>query len=48
MITSDGYYRYGGSFTTPPCSGDVLWTVFRTKINISSSQVKFFYQKLLD
>uniref|UniRef100_A0A8C3T5P6 Carbonic anhydrase n=1 Tax=Chelydra serpentina TaxID=8475 RepID=A0A8C3T5P6_CHESE len=33
------YFRYNGSLTTPPCSQNVLWTVFRQRARISASQV---------
>lgn len=36
----NGYYRYIGSFTVPPCREGVIWTVYETKIKISESQVK--------
>lgn len=34
-----GYFRYTGSLTTPPCTEGVIWTLYRTKIDISYSQV---------
>lgn len=34
------YYRYQGSLTTPPCNEVVIWNVFETPINISSSQME--------
>lgn len=33
------YYRYSGSLTTPGCHESVTWTVFKTPIQISFSQV---------
>ncbi len=35
-------YRYFGSFTTPPCSEVVHWTVFNEPIEISSAQIDQF------
>ncbi|CAF1087406.1 unnamed protein product [Brachionus calyciflorus] len=43
-LKTDGFYRYLGSLTTPPCTEGVKWTIFRTKINISENQIKEFYQ----
>ncbi|CAL8261901.1 unnamed protein product [Merluccius merluccius] len=34
----DEYYRYDGSLTTPPCYPSVLWTLFRSPIQISPKQ----------
>jgi carbonic anhydrase len=41
---SRAYYRYMGSLTTPPCSQNVLWTVFRDPIEASREQVQQFSQ----
>ncbi len=35
-----GYYTYSGSLTTPPCTQDVTWNVYKTPITISVNQVK--------
>jgi len=40
------YYTYGGSLTTPPCSENVTWFVFKTPIAVSVDQVKEL-QKLM-
>ncbi|XP_074654778.1 carbonic anhydrase 2-like [Tubulanus polymorphus] len=34
------YYRYEGSLTTPPCSENVKWTVFREPLRISHHQLR--------
>lgn len=33
------YYRYYGSLTTPPCYESVIWTIFKEPIYMSASQV---------
>ena len=36
------YYTFMGSLTTPPCSEDVLWMVFKQPVTISAEQVAIF------
>lgn len=37
------YYHFMGSLTTPPCSEEVNWNVFKTAVSISKAQVKQFF-----
>jgi carbonic anhydrase len=36
------YYTYMGSLTTPPCTEDVLWMVFKQPLKISPEQIAIF------
>jgi carbonic anhydrase len=38
------YYRYNGSFTTPPCTEGVKWFVMNTSVGLSDAQVDAFRQ----
>lgn len=40
------YYTYDGSLTTPPCTENVSWYIFKTPITVSVDQVKQL-QKLM-
>ncbi|KAK7126221.1 hypothetical protein R3I93_021567 [Phoxinus phoxinus] len=35
----EGFYRYGGSLTTPPCFQTVSWTLFNDSIRVSRRQL---------
>jgi len=41
-ILDGDYYRYDGSFTTPPCSEIIKWFVFRQSLSMSMAQWKTF------
>ena len=39
------YYKFMGSLTTPPCSQNVKWQIFKTPLEVSKEQIdKFFSQ----
>ncbi|AFC25134.1 carbonic anhydrase [Saprospira grandis] len=40
------YYHYTGSLTTPPCSENVQWYVFKTPIDISLKQAKVLEENM--
>ncbi|MGH6718639.1 MAG: carbonic anhydrase, partial [Alphaproteobacteria bacterium] len=37
-----GFFRYMGSLTTPPCSEGLTWTVFKTAVEASVTQIQQF------
>ena len=39
---SRDYYTYMGSLTTPPCTENVLWMVFKTPIQLAPEQIGIF------
>ncbi|QCD88168.1 alpha carbonic anhydrase 7-like [Vigna unguiculata] len=42
------YYRYIGSLTSPPCSENVVWTVFREVRSVSQEQIKMLKEAVED
>ena len=46
QIRGNKFYRYDGSFTTPPCTEPVTWTVFQDPINITFAQATEYMYKL--
>ncbi|KAJ1145114.1 hypothetical protein NDU88_011406 [Pleurodeles waltl] len=42
------FYRYPGSLTTPPCTENVIWTVFDEPIVLSHTQINLLENSLLD
>lgn len=39
FLNPSRYFRYFGSLTTPPCTENVLWTVFMDPVPITREQV---------
>jgi carbonic anhydrase len=42
MPTNKDYYKFTGSLTTPPCSEDVKWHVYKTPLTVSKAQASAF------
>jgi carbonic anhydrase len=42
LPTNQGYFRFEGSLTMPPCSEHVRWFVLKTPVEISPAQVQKF------
>jgi carbonic anhydrase len=40
LPSNKAYYTYSGSLTTPPCTENVSWYIFKTPITVSVDQVK--------
>jgi len=43
MPKEKAYYRFMGSLTTPPCSENVKWHVFKTPLTASKAQINAFF-----
>ena len=44
VVEEEGFWQFMGSFTTPPCTEGVKWTVMKTVQPISTSQLNKFFQ----
>lgn len=42
LPTSHDFYHYEGSLTTPPCSENVKWSVFKQEVELSKQQISDF------
>jgi carbonic anhydrase len=42
LIPGGSTYRYTGSLTAPPCSGEVSWVVFRRPLVLAREQIEMF------
>jgi carbonic anhydrase len=42
MPTNKDYYKFTGSLTTPPCSENVKWHVYKTPLTVSKEQASAF------
>ena len=42
MPTNKDYYKFTGSLTTPPCSENVKWHVYKTPLTVSKAQASAF------
>ena len=43
MPEDKDYYRFNGSFTTPPCTEGVKWFVLKKPMTVSKEQIKQFF-----
>ncbi len=42
LPAEQSYYRYNGSFTTPPCTEEVKWFLMNTPVELSDAQMAAF------
>jgi hypothetical protein len=50
LLMSDNlndFWRYKGSLTTPPCTENITWTVFKTPILFNDNDIKTFRKNIL-
>ncbi|HEY6351238.1 MAG TPA: carbonic anhydrase family protein [Candidatus Angelobacter sp.] len=40
-----GYYRYDGSLTTPPCTGDITFYLLKPRLRLSAEQIAQFERR---
>jgi len=45
MPKGGDYYTFKGSLTTPPCSEDVTWIVYKEPLSVSKEQVNAFFNR---
>ena len=43
MPENKDYYKFMGSLTTPPCSENVKWQVYKTPLTVSKEQINAFF-----
>ena len=41
------FWRYEGSLTTPPCTEGIIWTIFKTPILFTESEIESFRENIL-
>ena len=46
MPEDKDYYRFNGSFTTPPCTEGVKWMVLKKPMTASKAQIKQFFDTM--
>lgn len=42
LSSTESYWHFTGSFTTPPCTENVVWSILQNPISVSDAQVKKF------